>query len=202
VSAVTTEPAAGPVERDPLVDALRTVRSFCAADPATVSGRGVEAIVAGAAVGAPKRTWLLPGHRERACALVRGCTPDRLDEARPWRVVPAGASPSARVLFAVGLAMGGDPALVFCGTGTTGYGAFHEALQLAAIHRAPVTFVVSWYTTPGPFAAPLAVSPAVLAAALGIAVVTVDGTDAAAVRDAVAAAEGPTLIEARLSGRG
>jgi TPP-dependent pyruvate/acetoin dehydrogenase alpha subunit len=200
VSAVSAVETAAPP--DPLVDALRTVRAFAAADPAVVSARGVEAIVAGVAVGAPRKAWMLPGRRERACALVRGCTADRLDQARPWRVVTAGESPSARALLAVGMALGGEPAVVFLGTGSAGYGAFHEALHLAALHKAPVTFVVSWYTTPGPFAVPLAVGPAALAAAVGIAGVVVDGTDAEAVRDAVAAADGPTVIEARLAGKG
>ncbi|MDP2314021.1 MAG: thiamine pyrophosphate-dependent enzyme [Pseudomonadota bacterium] len=190
---------------DPLADALAgallAVRAYCAADPAVVSGRGLEALIAGVALGAPRKAWLLPGRRERACALVRGCGADRLDQARPFRVVPPGDSPAARALYGVGLALAGDPAVVFCGTGTVGYGAFHEALQLAAVHRAPVTFVVAWYANVGPFAPPLAVSPAVLARALGLAATVVDGTDAAAVRDAVAAADGPTLIEARLTGR-
>jgi TPP-dependent pyruvate/acetoin dehydrogenase alpha subunit len=189
------------VSTDALTTALGAVRTFCAADPAVVSGRGLEALIAGVALGAPRKAWLLPGRRERVCALVRGCDADRLDQARPYRVVPAGESPSARALVAVGIAMAGEPAVVFCGTGTTGYGAFHEALHLAAANAAPVTFVVTWYTNAGPFAAPMAVSPAVLASALGIAAVVVDGNDAAAVRDAVAAATGPTVIEARLAGR-
>lgn len=187
---------------DPLDTALATVRAFAAADPAVVSARGVEALVAGVGVGAPRKAWILPGVRERAVALVRGCAADRLDQARPYRVVPAGPSPVARTLYAVGLAMAGEPAVVFCGTGTAGYGAFQEALHLAALHRAPVTFVVGWYENPGPFATPLAVTPATLAGALGLAVADVDGTDAAAVRDAVAAANGPTLVQARLRGRG
>jgi hypothetical protein len=199
VESVVAPSAEPPV--DALAEALVAVRTYCAADPAVVSGRGLEALIAGVAVGAPRKAWLLPGRRERACALVRGCGADRLDQARPFRVVPPGDSPAARTLYAVGLALAGDPAVVFVGTGTAGYGAFHEALQLAAVHRAPVTFVVTWYTNPGPFAPPLAVAPSVLAAALGLAAVVVDGTDAAAVRDAVAAAEGPTLIEARISGK-
>lgn len=186
---------------DLLTTALVAVRAHAAADPAVVSARGVEAVVAGVGVGAPRKAWLLPGRRERAVALVRGCSADRLDEARPYRVVPPGDSPSARALYAVGLALAGDPAVVFVGTGTTGYGAFHEALHLAAVHRAPVTFVVTWYANPGPFAAPLAVEPVALARAMGVAAVAVDGADAAAVRDAVAAATGPTLIQANLLGK-
>ncbi len=189
-------------EPDPLAQALAAVRAQAAADPSVVSGRGVEAIIAGVGVGAPRRAWLLPGRRERAVALVRGAAADRLDQARPYRVVPAGESPAARALYAVGLALAGDPAVVFVGTGTTGYGTFHEALHLAAAHRAPVTFVVSWYANAGPFAAPLALAPAALARALGIDGVVVDGTDAAAVRDAVAAVSGPTVIQAELRGRG
>ena len=187
---------------DPLAMALTLVKAHAAADPAVVSARGVEAIVAGVGVGAPRKAWLLPGRRERAVALVRGATADRLDEARPYRVVPPGDSPSARALYAVGLALAGDPAVVFVGTGTVGYGALQEALHLAAAHRAAVTFVVSWYVNAGPFAPPLAVEPNVLAQALGLAAVVVDGTDAVAVRDAVAKANGPTLIQANLKGNG
>lgn len=187
---------------DSLAEALVAVRHYCAADPAVVSGRGLEALIAGVAVGAPRKAWLLPGRRERACAIVRGCSADRLDQARPFRVVPPGESPAARALYAVGLALAGDPAVVFIGTGTAGYGAFHEALHLAAVHGAPVTFVVAWYTNAGPFATPLAVAPSVLARALGLSATVVDGADASAVRDAVAVADGPTLIEARLSGQG
>lgn len=193
---------AAPTTPDPLATALTAVAAFTAADPAVVSGRGLEALIAGVGAGAPRRAWLLPGRRERAVALVRGAAADRLDQARPYRVVPPGPSPAARATYAVGLALAGDPVVVFIGTGTTGYGGFHEALQLAAAHRAPVTFVVAWYTNPGPFAAPLAVEPAALARALGLSGVVVDGANATAVRDAVAAAQGPTLIQANLRGRG
>lgn len=188
--------------RDPLTEALSAVRAFTAADPAVVSGRGLEAVIAGVGIGAPRKAWLLPGRRERAVALVRGAAADRLDQARPYRVVAPGESPAARALYAVGLALAGDPAVVFVGTGSAGYGAFHEALQLAAAHKAPVTFVVIWYANPGPFAPPLAVEPVVLARALGMSAVAVDGTDAAAVRDAVAAADGPTVVQAVLHGKG
>lgn len=186
---------------DPLDAAVRQLRAFCAEEPLP-SGRGLEALIAGATLAVPKSTWLLPGRRERSCALLRGCAPDRLDAARPYRVVPPGTSPVARALQAVGLALsGGDGALVFCGTGSVGYGGFSEALSLAALRAAPVTFVVSWYATPGPFAPPLPVSPAAFARALGLSAEEVDGTDAAAVQAAVGAAKGPTVIEARLLGK-
>lgn len=184
-----------------LAAALDAVRAFTAADPAVVSGRGLEAVIAGATAGVSRKTWLLPGRRERACAVARGCPADRVDAARPYRVVPPGTSPVARAAQAVGLALTGDPALVWLGTGSVSYGAFVEALSLAVQHGAPVTFVVSWYTTEGPFAAQLARSPAEVAAALGLSTEAVDGHDAAAVAAAVGRLAGrPGLVEARLVG--
>lgn len=172
------------------------------ADTAPVSGRGLEAIIAGATLGVSRKTWLLPGRRELACGLVRGCPADQLQAARPYRVVPPGDSPVARATLAVGMAMAGDPALVFLGTGSVSYGAFAEALSLAALHRAPVTFVVTWYVNEGPFAPQLAASPSALAEAMGIASEWVDGSDVAAVRAAVAKAAGaPGLVECQLTGR-
>lgn len=187
-------------EGDPLADALRRLRAFGEGE-GVVSVRGLEALVVGATLGVSRKTWLLPGPRERACALARGCAPERLDEARPYRVVPPGPSPAARALQAVGLALAGEPALVFVGSGSASYGSFFEALNLAALTRAPVVFVVAWYANAGPFATQVAVAPAALGRALGLDAAEVDGTDAAAVRDAVAGVSGPAVVEARLSGR-
>jgi TPP-dependent pyruvate/acetoin dehydrogenase alpha subunit len=109
----------------------------------------------------------------------------------------------ARALTAVGMAMTGDPALVWLGTGSVSYGGFAEALSLAAMHRAPVTFVVHWYTTPGPFAKQLAATPAALAQAMGLNAAIVAAGDVFAVRDAVrtlAAMGGPVLVQAELGG--
>lgn len=184
-----------------LADALRDLRGWCASDPAAVSGRGLEAVIAGATLAVSKKTWLLPGRRERGCALVRGCPPDRLDAARPYRVVPPGPSPIARALQAVGLAMDGDPSLVFLGTGSVSYGGFTEALSLAALRRVPTRFVVSWYENAGPFAPQLGTSPARLAEAFGLAAREVDGSDVDAVYQAVAGLGEGGLVLARLHGR-
>ncbi|MEN9785243.1 MAG: Dehydrogenase component [Pseudomonadota bacterium] len=180
--------------------AVALLAAHGAADADVVSVRGLEALVAGVAAGAGPRAWLLPGRRERAVALLRGATPDRLDAGRPRRVVPPGPGPVARALQAVGLAAAsGERAVVFCGAGSVGYGGFSEALHLAAARGAPVTFVVAWYVTPGPFGTQAALAPAALGRALGLGGVEVDGHDASAVRDAVAqAATGPWVIEARL----
>lgn len=179
------------------------VAQLRAQEEGIVGCRGLEGLVAGATLAVPKRTWLLPGRRERACALLRGCAPDRLDAARPYRVVPPGSSPVARAAEAVGMALAGDPALVWLGTGSVSYGAFTEALALAAAHRAPVLFVVSWYVNEGPFAPQLPVSPGELATTLGLPAVTVEGADAGAVYAAVtrlSALGGPGLLEGRLYG--
>lgn len=179
-----------------LSQAVATLRKFHAEAGEVAGGQGLEAIIAGATLGVPRSTWIVPGRRERGAALLRGATADRLDAARPYRVVPAAESPALRALYAVGLAQSGDGALVFLGMGSTSYGSFAEALSLGASTGAPVRFVVSWYAGAGPFATPLAVAPSALAAAFGLRSVVVDGRDAEAVRAAVA--EGPGLIEARI----
>lgn len=181
--------------------AVATLRAFHQADASVVSGRGLEAIVAGATLAVSRKVWLLPGRRERACALLRGCPADQLDVARPWRVVPPGPSPIARALYAVGLAEG-DGALVFLGTGSVSYGGFAEALSAAKAGGAAVRFVVTWYTGEGPFAPQLAVSPAELARGFGLPATVVDGTDAAAVHAAVAALGTGGLVQAELRGGG
>lgn len=160
---------------------------------------GVEALVVGAAAGVSKKTWLLPGVRERGVAILRGCPADRLHASRPYRVVPPGLSPAGRALVATGLAFAGEPALAFLGTGSTAYGEFHAALHLIAAHKLPVQLVVSWYEGEGPFAAPLVVDPVVLAEAVGLRGLRADGKDEAAVRGAVES--GATVVLAVLRGR-
>lgn len=164
------------------------------------SGQGLEALIAGATLGVSKKTWLLPGRRERNCALLRGASADRLTATRPYRVLPPGNSPDQRALQAVGLGLSGDPALVFLGSGSLSYGAALEALNLAASQGSQVCFVVSWYQGDGPFAAQLSVEPSVLAGSLGLATATVDGRNAAAVREAVNGPL-PRLVQANLGGR-
>lgn len=180
-------------------DAPGGFRAWVDAQPVTTGVRGVAALVEGVVAAAPKRAWLFVGPRERGAAILRGADPARLAEARPYKVVPPGASPAVRALEAVGVALAGEPAVCFVGTGSAGYGAFSEALHLAAAHRAPVVFVVSWYTGDGPFAPQLAVAPDVLAAALGLRTASCDGGDAAAVRAAVeSVGAGPALVLATM----
>ena len=96
----------------------------------------------------------------------------------------------------------------FFGDGATNIGAFHEALNLAAVWHLPVIFVCEnngyMEYTPIESVTPVARPAADRAAAYGLEPVCVDGNDVIAVRAvaqrAVARArkgEGPTLIEAR-----
>jgi acetoin:2,6-dichlorophenolindophenol oxidoreductase subunit alpha len=101
----------------------------------------------------------------------------------------------------------GQVALCFFGDGTTNIGAFHEALNLAVVWKAPVVFVCenNQYMEYTPIGAVTAVArPAAdRASAYGLESILVDGNDADAVyataTRAVArarAGEGPSLIEA------
>jgi hypothetical protein len=98
-------------------------------------------------------------------------------------------------------------AVAFFGDGATNIGAFHEALNLAAVWRLPVVFVCenNLYMEYTPIAAVTAVPrPAAdRAASYGLPPVTVDGNDVLAVRETARAAvdrardgAGPALIEA------
>jgi TPP-dependent pyruvate/acetoin dehydrogenase alpha subunit len=101
----------------------------------------------------------------------------------------------------------GEPnvAMAICGDGATSNGRWHEAINVSAIHRLPVIWVVNnnrWaYSTPNPLEFPIP-TIAERAGAYGIQGVRVDGGDVlevyAAAREAVdraRAGEGPTLIE-------
>jgi acetoin:2,6-dichlorophenolindophenol oxidoreductase subunit alpha len=101
----------------------------------------------------------------------------------------------------------GQVAVCFFGDGTTNIGAFHEALNMAAVWKAPVVFVCEnnqymEYTAIGDVTA-VARPAADRASAYGLEPIVVDGNDVEAVH-AVAvtalararAGEGPSLIEA------
>jgi acetoin:2,6-dichlorophenolindophenol oxidoreductase subunit alpha len=100
-----------------------------------------------------------------------------------------------------------DVSVCFFGDGTTNIGAFHEALNLAAVWKLPVIFVCenNLYMEYTPIGNVTAVaSPAAdRAPAYGLTAATVDGNDVVAVAEAVAQAAararsggGPALIEA------
>src|SRR5687767_10981669 len=101
----------------------------------------------------------------------------------------------------------GQVAVCFFGDGTTNIGAFHEALNMAAVWKAPVVFVCenNQYMEYTPIGEVTAVPrPAAdRAAAYGLEPIVVDGNDADAVLEVAdkaisraRAGEGPSLIEA------
>jgi len=101
----------------------------------------------------------------------------------------------------------GQVAVAFFGDGATNIGAFHEALNLAAVWKLPVVFVCenNLYMEYTPIGDVTAVpNPAAdRAPANGIPAEIIDGNDVLVVRDAVAKAaerarsgDGPTMIEA------
>lgn len=187
------------------------------------SCRGQEAAQVGAAGCLRKSDWLFPQYRELGVFLVRGIAPAQV--AAVWRgrwhgglnftdkcCAPVSIQIGTQGLHAVGAAMaarrlGEDSVTVaFMGDGATSVGDAHEALNLAAVFRAPVVFFVQnnqlAISVPASrqYAAP---SLAHRAAGYGMPAVRVDGNDVLACYGVMAhaaararAGEGPTFIEA------
>lgn len=176
--------------------------------PFPVPATGLEPLIAGAVLALGKGDWWVPGLRERVGAVLRDVPIERLVDAwagaRPYKVAPATPSPALRALHAVGIAMASErTTLVHLGIGSAADGAFHEAVNTAAMFRPNIIFLVA--VTPlgddAPVGGQLATEPVQVALSFGLDVVAVDGSDASAVHDAVAAAKaagGPHLIQADL----
>lgn len=197
-------------------------------------GLGQEAVAVGAAAALGPGDYSLGTYRGHAHALARGAPPGAVLAELLGRQggicagkggsmhitsVPHGyygsyAIVGAHLPVACGLAWaaqlhgGGQVTVCFFGDGTTNIGAFHEAVNLAAVWRLPVVFVCenNWYMeyTPIGDVIPVALPAADRAAAYGLDRIVVDGNDVAAVRrvigDAVLAAragQGPSLVEAQ-----
>ncbi|MGI9609866.1 MAG: thiamine pyrophosphate-dependent enzyme [Acidimicrobiia bacterium] len=186
---------------------------------------GSEALVVGAAFALdPDTDWVLPQYRELVGLERFG--PDVLDRyvlycighpngghiPAPTRVWPPQISLATQVPHAVGLAWGmrraGEEgcALVFLGDGSTSEGDFYEACNFAGVLDAPLIVVVvnnGWAISTPVSSQTRAKNFAEKSHAFGFPGITVDGTDAVAVYEAVAdarsravAGAGPTLIEA------
>ena len=186
--------------------------------------RGQEAAQVGTTLALEEGDWLVPSYRETAAAITHGLP---LSQAiLYWRSHPAGwrFPDDVRMLpfyipiatqmpHAVGLAMAGrhqqeEPwvVLAFIGDGGTSEGDFHEALNFAAVYKAPVVFVVQnngWAISTPTERQMANVRIVDRANGYGMHGVRVDGTDLVATwvaaKEAVArarAGEGPTLLEA------
>jgi len=121
--------------------------------------RGQEAAQVGTAMALGPQDWLVPSYRESAAALTHGLPLSQLvlywrAHAEGWRyptdvrVLPFYIPIATQLPHAVGLAVAGrfqrEPwvVMVYVGDGGTSEGDFHEALNFAAVYRAPVVFVV------------------------------------------------------------
>ncbi|WP_371640949.1 thiamine pyrophosphate-dependent enzyme [Streptomyces virginiae] len=187
------------------------------------SSRGQEACQVGSALAVRPTDWLFPTYRESVALLTRGIDPVQVltlfrgDQHCGYDPVTEHTAPqctplATQCLHAAGLAdaarMAGDPivALAYIGDGATSEGDFHEALNYAAVRRAPVVFLVqnNQYAISVPLAKQTAARTlADKAAGYGMPGVRIDGNDVLqvyrAVHDAAErarAGHGPTLIEA------
>ncbi|MEU6141892.1 thiamine pyrophosphate-dependent dehydrogenase E1 component subunit alpha [Streptomyces sp. NPDC047081] len=194
---------------------------------------GHEAIAVGASAALRPDDYVFATYRGHHHALARGATPEEclaelmsratgLCKAKggsmhltkaSMNMLGSYAIVGAHLPMAVGAAWSarlrgtGQLAVAFFGDGATNIGAFHEALNLAAVWKLPVLFVCenNLYMEYTPIADVTAVArPAAdRAPAYGIPGETVDGNDVVAVREAVAglarrarAGDGPAVLEA------
>lgn len=187
------------------------------------SSHGQDACQVGAPLALRGQDWLFPTYRDCVAILTRGVPAEEVlgllrgewhcgyDPAR-YRVAPQCTPLATNTPHAVGLAhaarlRGQDQAaLVLLGDGATSEGDTHEALNFAAVWKAPAVFLIqnNGYAISVPLAKQTA-APTLAAKGIGYGIpsLLVDGNDAAAVFAAVragvqraAAGGGPTLIEA------
>lgn len=185
--------------------------------------RGQEAAQVGSALALEEGDWLVPTYRETAAALAFGLPLSQV--ILYWRADPAGwrYPDGLRILpfyvpiatqlpQAVGIASAGRRlgeewvVMAYVGDGGTSEGDFHEALNFAAVYRAPVVFVVQnngWAISVPTERQMGNTRIADRAVGYGMPGEVVDGNDLVAVwhtcRRAVErarAGEGPTLVEA------
>jgi pyruvate dehydrogenase E1 component alpha subunit len=125
-----------------------------------------------------------------------------------YAIVGAHLPMAAGAAWSAKLRGSGQVAVAFFGDGATNIGAFHEALNLAAVWKLPVLFVCenNFYMEYTPIAHVTAVAnPAAdRAPGYGLPAEVIDGNDVVLVRDTVArhadrarAGEGPAIIEAQ-----
>lgn len=187
------------------------------------SCRGQEAAQIGATACLRKSDWLFPQYRELGVFIVRGIPPGHVGAM--WRgtwhggldfvtkcCAPISIPVGTHALHAVGAAMaaqrlGEDSVTVaFIGDGATSEGDVHEALNVAAVFRAPCVFYVQnnqWAISMPVCKQTAAPSIAHKAIGYGMPGIRVDGNDVLACYEVMAeaaararAGDGPTLIEA------
>lgn len=202
--------------------------------PFVVSVSGHEATQVGAAAAIdPTKDWSLPYYRDTAYALAIGMAPEDVfagvfskasDPSSGGRQMPSHWSEPDLKVFTQSSVIGvqyphacgiayelqrtGSDAVVFVdgGEGSTSEGDWHEAMNMAGIHKLPVVFLVqnNLYAISVPAASEVAGQVADRAKGYGMPGIVVDGNNVLEVYGAVSAAveraragEGPSLIEAK-----
>lgn len=203
--------------------------------PFVISGQGQEACQIGSASALKKGVdWIFPYYRDQGICLALGMTPQALmlnllgkaDDpnshgiqmpshwSEPSLRIVSGSSPVAtQTLHAVGCALASklrrrrEVSITYLGEGSTAQGDFHEACNLAAVHRLPVIFFIenNGYAISEPQWKEMAVANvADRAPAYGMRGQVVDGNDVLAVYQTTKWAveearrgHGPALIEAK-----
>jgi pyruvate dehydrogenase E1 component alpha subunit len=187
------------------------------------SSSGQEACQAGAALALRPRDWLFPTYRDSGALLSRGVDPLEVlapvrghrhcgYDPRAHRCAPMSTPLATQAPHGTGLAVAtrwrgtDEVVLVLLGDGATSEGDFHEALNFAAVFRAPVVFLVqnNRYAISVPLSRQSAApSLAYKGVGYGVRAEQVDGNDAVAVLSVLAEAVdharaglGPMLVEA------
>jgi pyruvate dehydrogenase E1 component alpha subunit len=195
---------------------------------------GQEAVAVGASAALRDDDYVVATYRGHHHAIARGATPFEclaelmskatgLNKAKggsmhltkadhgmlgSYAIVGAHLPIAAGAAWSAKLRGTGQVAVAFFGDGATNIGAFHEALNLAAVWKLPVLFVCenNFYMEYTPIQSVTSVvNPAAdRAGAHGLPAQIIDGNDVAVVHDAVAqaavrarAGDGPTVIEAQ-----
>lgn len=187
------------------------------------SSHGQEACEVAAALVLGDRDWLFPTYRDTVSIVARGVDPVEVlvllkgdwhsgYDPVATRVAPQATPLATQLIHAVGVAhaatLRGEDAVVMamCGDGATSEGDFHEALNFAAVFKAPVVFFVqnNEYAISVPLARQ-SVAPSLAHKGIGYGIPgeRVDGNDIAALLSVLGAAVasarsgvGPQLVEA------
>lgn len=184
---------------------------------------GQEAAQVGSAYALDKKDWLVPAFRELGAWLTRGVSLKNIytywygDEwgshtPEDVRVLPVSVPIASQLQHATGIGMSinikgeKDVVLTYVGDGGTSHGDFHEALNFAAVFKAPVVFVIQnnqYAISTRRVIQTMSDNLAQKAISYGMPGILVDGNDIFAMYNATKAAverarngEGPTLIEA------
>lgn len=184
---------------------------------------GQEAAQVGSAYAMKDEDWLVPAFRELGAWLVKGVPLKNIYlywYGNEWgsympegvRVLPVSIPIASQLQHATGIAMAStikgekSVAVGYVGDGGTSEGDFHEALNFAAVFKAPVVFFVQnnqYAISTHRSIQTMSKNIALKAVAYGMPGILVDGNDIlavyAATKEAIERArngEGPTLIEA------